>query len=116
MVLRQMLAAGAIVAAAAVTAGCGTSGTSSKSAASGGSATTVTLMVGGLDKQIYLPAMLAQRLGYYKEQGLNVELSDESAGVEAGQQLLAGKVDGVIRFYGPPVGLDGHRRESQAVL
>ena len=76
MMLRRMLAAGAIAATAAVAAGCGSShDTSGTSAASGGSPTTVKLMVGGLDKQIYLPAMLAQRLGYYKQQGLNVELS-----------------------------------------
>src|SRR4051794_2508230 len=116
MVLRQMLAAGAIVAAAAVTAGCGTSGTSSKSAASGGSTTTVKLMVGGLDKQIYLPAMLAQRLGYYKEQGLNVELSDEPAGVEAANQLLAGKVDGVVGFYDHTLDLLGKGRKTQSVV
>jgi NitT/TauT family transport system substrate-binding protein len=116
MVLRQMLAAGAIVAAAAVAAGCGSSGTSSKSAASGGSTTTVKLMVGGLDKQIYLPAMLAQRLGYYKEQGLNVELSDEPAGVEAANQLLAGKVDGVVGFYDHTVDLQGNGKQTESVV
>ena len=29
-------------------------------------------MVGGLDKVIYLPAMLTQRLGYFKAEGLDV--------------------------------------------
>src|SRR3954452_13787245 len=116
MVLRQMLAAGAIVAAAAVAAGCGSSGTNGTSAASGGSATTVKLMVGGLDKQIYLPAMLAQRLGYYKEQGLKVELSDEPAGVEAANQLLAGKVDGVVGFYDHTLDLLGKGRKTQSVV
>src|SRR3954449_1487570 len=113
MVLRQMLAAGAIVAAAAVAAGCGAAHNTSNSAASGGSTTTVKLMVGGLDKQIYLPAMLAQRLGYYKEQGLNVELSDEPAGVEAANQLLAGQVDGVVGFFDPPPRPPGPSREAR---
>src|SRR3954466_12772825 len=116
MVLRQMLAAGGTVATAAVAAGCGSSGTSSNSAASGGSTTTVKLMVGGLDKQIYLPAMLAQRLGYYKEQGLNVELSDEPAGVEAANQLLAGKVDGVVGFYDHTVDLQGNGKQTESVV
>src|SRR3954452_13183 len=116
MVLRQMLAAGAIVAAAAVAAGCGSSGTNGTSAASGGSATTVKLMVGGLDKQIYLPAMLAQRLGYYKDQGLKVELSDEPAGVEAADQLLAGKVDGVVGFYDHTLDLQGKGRQTESVV
>src|SRR4051812_2771934 len=117
MVLRRMLAAGAIAAVAAVAAGCGSNGTSSKSAASrGGSTATVKLMVGGLDKQIYLPAMLAQRLGYYKEQGLKVELSDEPAGVEAANQLLAGKVDGVIGFYDHTVDLQGNGKQTESVV
>ena len=38
-------------------------------------------MVGGLDKVIYLPAMLTQRLGYFKDEGLDVELLSEPAGV-----------------------------------
>jgi NitT/TauT family transport system substrate-binding protein len=28
---------------------------------------TVSLMVGGIDKQIYLPYQLAQNLGFYKK-------------------------------------------------
>src|SRR3954453_11793864 len=117
MVLRRMLAAGAIAAVAAVAAGCGSNGTSSKSAASGGgSTTTVKLMVGGLDKQIYLPAMLAQRLGYYKDAGLNVELSGEPAGVEAANQLLDGKVDGVVGFYDHTVDLQGNGKQTESVV
>jgi NitT/TauT family transport system substrate-binding protein len=30
-------------------------------------------MVGGLDKVIYLPAMLTQRLGYFDSEGLDVD-------------------------------------------
>ena len=37
-------------------------------------------MVGGIDKQIYLPYQLAQNLGFYKKYGVNVELSTEQAG------------------------------------
>ena len=40
------------------------------------------LMVGGSDKQIYLPATLAQRLGYFRDQGLDVALESEPSGVE----------------------------------
>src|SRR3954453_12932645 len=116
MVVRKTLtAAGAIAAAALMAAGCGSSSNSSTSSGSA-KTTTVKLMVGGLDKQIYLPAMLAQRLGYYKEQGLNVELSDEPAGVEAANQLLAGKVAGVVGFYDHTLDLLGKGRKSQSVV
>ncbi|HEV2041751.1 MAG TPA: ABC transporter substrate-binding protein, partial [Casimicrobiaceae bacterium] len=50
----------------------------------------VSIMVGGIEKQIYLPAKLADRLGYFKEQGLVVELLTEPAGVNAEDVLLAG--------------------------
>jgi NitT/TauT family transport system substrate-binding protein len=117
MVLRQMLPTGGVIVALALTAaGCGADHEASAGSASGGSPTTVKLMVGGLDKQIYLPAMLAQRLGYYKEQGLDVQLSDEPAGVEAANQLLAGKVDGVIGFYDHTVDLQGNGKQTESVV
>jgi NitT/TauT family transport system substrate-binding protein len=110
MVVRKMLAAGgAIAATAALAAGCGSGGSS-------GGGSTVKIMVGGLDKQIYLPAMLTQRLGYFKQQGLDVQLSDEPAGVEAADQLLAGKVDGVIGFYDHTLDLQGKGRQTESVV
>ncbi len=57
------------------------------------------LMVGGYEKIIYLPAKLAERLGYFKEQGLDVELLNEGAGVDAENEMLAGAVQGVVGFY-----------------
>jgi NitT/TauT family transport system substrate-binding protein len=112
-----MLAAGAIAAVAAVGAGCGAAGNSGNGSTGGpGGAKTVKIMVGGLDKQIYLPAMLTQRLGYFKQQGLDVQLSDEPAGVEAANQLLAGKVDGVIGFYDHTVDLQGKGKQAQSVV
>lgn len=39
-------------------------------------APTVRIEVGGLSKRIYIHAMLAQQLGYYKKYGLNVVLTD----------------------------------------
>jgi NitT/TauT family transport system substrate-binding protein len=117
MVVRKMLGVtGAIAAVAALATGCGASGGSSSSGGGSGGTTTVKLMVGGLDKQIYLPAMLTQRLGYFKEQGLNVELSDEPAGVEAANQLLAGKVDGVVGFYDHTLDLQGKGRQTESVV
>src|ERR1700761_7487056 len=59
----------------------------------------ITIMVGGYEKQIYLPAKLAESLGYFKDEGLDVEILNESAGVDAENQLLAGAVQGVVGFY-----------------
>ena len=52
----------------------------------------IRIMVGGLEKQIYLPFMLTERLGYFKDQGLDVELLSEPSGVDAEDEMLAGAV------------------------
>ncbi|WP_033292160.1 ABC transporter substrate-binding protein [Amycolatopsis jejuensis] len=59
----------------------------------------VKIMVGGLSKVIYLPGQLAQQLGEYQKQGLDVELFDQPSGANAETSLLAGEVQGVIGFY-----------------
>ena len=61
---------------------------------------TVKLMVGGWDKQIYLPYVLAQQLGYYQKYGVNVELSTESnGGVGAEDAMASGQVDMAGAWY-----------------
>ena len=59
----------------------------------------IRIMVGGVEKQIYLPATLAARLGYFGDEGLDVELLTEPSGVHAEDELLAGAVQGVVGFY-----------------
>ena len=70
------------------------------SAGSGGpDPTNVSIMVGGLDKVIYLPAELTDRLGHFKEQGLTVDLQSQPSGANAETALVAGQVDAVVGFY-----------------
>jgi NitT/TauT family transport system substrate-binding protein len=59
----------------------------------------ISIMVGGLEKQIYLPFKLTERLGYFKDEGLDVELLSQPSGVEAENEMLAGAVQGVGGFY-----------------
>src|SRR4051794_13861053 len=49
--------------------------------------TPIKIMVGGIDKQIYLPAKLAAQLGFFKEQGLDVELFNSTSGSQAATAL-----------------------------
>jgi NitT/TauT family transport system substrate-binding protein len=57
-------------------------------------------MVGGIDKQIYLPYQLAQDLGFYHKYGVNVVLSTESAGgVGAETAMASGQVDMAGAWY-----------------
>ena len=73
---------------------------SSSASSSGGSMPTVTMMVGGIDKQIYLPYQLAQDLGFYKKYGVNVQLSTEqNGGVGAEDAMVSGQVDMAGAWY-----------------
>ena len=82
----------------------------------GASAQKVTIMVGGIEKIIYLPAMLTERLGYFKDQGLDVSLITEPAGVDAENEMLAGKVDGVVGFYDHTIDLQSKGKAVVSVV
>ncbi|SFI98741.1 NitT/TauT family transport system substrate-binding protein [Bosea sp. OK403] len=76
----------------------------------------VTIMVGGYEKQIYLPAKLAESLGYFKDEGLEVELLNEAAGVDAENEMLAGAVQGVVGFYDHCVDLQAKGKFVMSVV
>lgn len=95
--VRVLLIGTTVLAAVLATSACQTQ-TKTATAKAGGS-TDVTIMVGGASKVIYLPAKLAEQLGYFKEQGLNVTLVDTPAGVTAETALLANQAQGVVGFY-----------------
>jgi len=105
--LIKIASAASVAALTAGLAACGSSSSSSSSAASGSNAAstvsglpTVTLMVGGIDKQIYLPYQLAQNLGFYKKYGVNVQLSTEqNGGVGAETAMVSGQVDMAGAWY-----------------
>ncbi|MGW7692152.1 ABC transporter substrate-binding protein [Streptomyces asiaticus] len=86
------------------------------SSASGGEDGKVKIMVGGLDKVIYLPAMLSQRLGYFKAEGLKVQLLTEPAGVQATTSLVAGDVQGVVGFYDHTLDLQVKGKQVESVV
>jgi NitT/TauT family transport system substrate-binding protein len=76
----------------------------------------ITIMVGGIEKQIYLPPKLAEQLGYFKEQGLDVELLTQASGVDAEQELIAGAVQGVVGFYDHCIDLQTKGKFIQSVV
>ncbi|MFS4094651.1 ABC transporter substrate-binding protein [Streptomyces sp. AF1A] len=82
----------------------------------GGKGETVKIMVGGLDKVIYLPAMLTQRLGYFQAEGLNVQLLSEPAGVQAETALVSGQVQGAVGFYDHTLDLQVKGKSVESVV
>jgi NitT/TauT family transport system substrate-binding protein len=67
-------------------------------------------MVGGLNKQIYLTATLAQQLGLYEAEGLDVQLVDEPSGQSAEEALLANEVQVAFGSYDHPIDLAGLKK------
>jgi len=82
----------------------------------GGSDNKVTIMVGGLEKQIYLPAKLAEQLGAFARAGLEVELLSTPAGVEATNELIAGAVHAVVGFYDHTIDLQARGKGIQCIV
>ena len=76
----------------------------------------ITIVVTSIEKQIYLPAKLAERLGYLKETGLDIELLSEQPGVSPETQMLSGAAQGVIGFYDHTIDLQARGKLVQSVV
>lgn len=98
---------------------CGSTGTTTTTTSSNGTTTTVThlsIMVGGLSKQIYLPNELTQKLGYFAQQGLDVTLIDEASGQSAETEVLAGQVDAGSGSYNHTIDLQAAGKNIESVV
>src|SRR5947199_3440076 len=81
-------------------AACGGAGSPAPAASSGPpEKTSLKMGVGGQTQIIYLPATLADQLGYYRDEGISVEIDDLKGGSDALKALLGGSVDIVTGFY-----------------
>ncbi|MER6037469.1 MULTISPECIES: ABC transporter substrate-binding protein [unclassified Streptomyces] len=112
------LAVSGLLALSSLTA-CANDAASSTSSGGGkgdGKGTKVKIMVGGLDKVIYMPAMLTQRLGYFDSEGLDVELLSEPAGVQAETALVSGQVQGAVGFYDHTLDLQTKGKAVESVV
>jgi NitT/TauT family transport system substrate-binding protein len=113
---RAFLAVGGTLALAIALAACG----GSNNAGSGSSPAAITpvdlkLMVGGLNKQIYLPNMLAKQLGYFDDQKINITLVDEGSGQGTELEVVAGNVDAGSGAYSHPVELNALGKKIETI-
>ena len=99
--LRRIFTGLAVLAMLAMLAACGGSNTPDTAGK-----VSLKIMVGGLNKQIYLPNMLAERLGYFKDQNLDVSLIDEGSGQGSEEEVVAGNVDAGSGAYSHPMELN----------
>ena len=76
----------------------------------------VRLAVGGQSQMVYLPTTLTQELGFYEEEGLDVELQDHAGGAKALQALVGGSADVVSGFYDHTIQMAAEGRELVAFV
>lgn len=76
----------------------------------------VVLGVGGKSLLYYLPLTLAERLGYFKEQGLNVTINDFAGGAQSLQSLVGGSVDVVAGAYEHTIRMQAKGQDIRAVI
>src|SRR5207244_8879426 len=64
---------------------------------------SVRIAIGGQNQLIYLPTILARELGFYRAEGLDVELQDLAGGSKALEALIGGSAYVVWGFCGRTV-------------
>jgi NitT/TauT family transport system substrate-binding protein len=114
---KLILALAALTAAAGVPA-CSSSGGAStaQNAADTTTPITIKLAVSNLTNQNYIPLVLAQQLGYFKKQGLNVQISNVTNGSQTFTMLLAKQVQGVVGFYDHTIDLASKGTATESVV
>ena len=76
----------------------------------------IKLGVGGKPLLYYLPLTIAERRGYFKEQGLNVEINDFGGGSQSLQALVGGSVDVVAGAYEHTIRMQARGQDIRAVV
>ncbi|MDB5590115.1 ABC transporter substrate-binding protein [Enterovirga sp.] len=75
----------------------------------------VKLGVGGKPLLYYLPLTVAERKGFFKEEGLEVEINDFGGGAKSLQSLIGGSVDVVTGAYEHTIRMQAKGQMIQAV-
>src|SRR5215831_21173910 len=78
--------------------------------------TKVAIAVGGAGCLCYLPTVLAQQLGEYKKNGLDVELINFKGGSQALTAVLGGSADVVSGYFDHCVNLAAKNQNLQAFV
>lgn len=117
---RRTLTVSLLAALALTAAGCSSSSAGSaadpKSVATGADPVTVTVAISNATNQTYLSMVLAQQLGYFKDEGLTVNVVNTANGNQNWQDMLAGKVNGVVGFYDHNIDLRAKGTSTESVI
>src|SRR5258708_11775789 len=102
----------ALAAAALLLAACGLAGGEEAKPES----SRVRLAVGGKPALFYLPLTVTERLGYFRDAGLEVEISDFPGGARALQALIGGSADVVTGAYDHTIQMQAKNQPIVAVV
>jgi NitT/TauT family transport system substrate-binding protein len=76
----------------------------------------VAIAVGGKASFYYLPLTIAEQLGYFKAEGLDVEISDFAGGSRALQALVGGSADVVNGAYEHTINMQSKNQHIQSIV
>jgi NitT/TauT family transport system substrate-binding protein len=76
----------------------------------------ITIAVGGKSLFYYLPLTVAERKGYFKDEGLEVEIPDFAGGARALQALVGGSADMVSGAYEHTINMVAKKQPIKAVV
>ena len=78
--------------------------------------TDVHIAVGGKSALYYLPLVLTERLNYFKEEGLNVRISDFPGGTRSLEAVVGGSADVVAGAYEHTINMQSRKQNFQAFV
>jgi NitT/TauT family transport system substrate-binding protein len=76
----------------------------------------VSIAVGGKAAFYYLPLTISEQLGYFKSEGLDVEIADFSGGSKALQALIGGSADVVSGAYEHTINMQSKNQAIQSIV
>jgi NitT/TauT family transport system substrate-binding protein len=76
----------------------------------------VHIAVGGKTALYYLPLTITERLGYFKDEGLNVRISDFAGGTRSLEAVVGGSADVVAGAYEHTINMQSRRQNFQAFV
>jgi NitT/TauT family transport system substrate-binding protein len=76
----------------------------------------VHIAVGGKASFYYLPLTIAEQQGYFKDEGLNLKISDFAGGAVALRAVVGGSADVVSGAYEHTISLQGKKQYFQAFV
>src|SRR6188508_90855 len=76
----------------------------------------VHIAVGGKTALYYLPLTITERLGYFKDEGLNVRISDFAGGTRSLEAVVGGSADVVAGAYEHTINMQSRKQSFQAFV